>query len=433
MFRRIGLCFAIAVCAIPFALGAELNRSALVKEIDASLEKAGRYLVAKQSADGAWRSETYGALRDGPSLTSFVISGLWFLPQAGSEGQAAFRRGAEYMVRFVDERGQLRVGPRELLFPVYTAAGASRMVVHAEQSERYLRARQAWIKYLRGRQLTEELGWKPEDPEYGGWGFSLDVPRKPPVGQPKEMFFESNLAATIFAVAALRSAKTPDDDPAFRRALVFIERCQNFPAKETDRDATYEDGGFFFMPDDVAQNKAGIAGKDRNGRVRFHSYGTMTADGVRALLRCGLPADHPRVVAARRWLEQNFSAHRNPGVFEPDREVLRDATYYYWTWASAHAFLALGIDGKPRKDATAQTKQIIAWPKELAEALLQRQRPDGTWANRFTDAKEDDPLIATSWAVASLAICRTMLAGGHATRPDGCRGGPKIMKKEQGR
>jgi len=423
LFRRIGLCFAIAVCAVPFALGAEPDRSALVKEIDASLEKAGRYLVTKQSSDGAWRSETYGALRDGPSLTSFVISGLWFLPQAGPEGQAAFRRGAEYMVRFVDERGQLRVGPRELLFPVYTAASASRMIVHAEQSERYLGARQAWVTYLRGRQLTEELGWQPSDPEYGGWGFSLDVPRKPAADRPKELMFESNLAATVFAVAALRSAKTPSDDPAFRRALVFIERCQNFKEKPAEDSSAYDDGGFFFIPDDAAQNKAGIAGKDRDGRVRFHSYGTMTADGVRALLRCGLSADHSRVVAARRWLEKNFLTERNPGVFEPDREVLRDATYYYWTWAAAHAFLALSVDGRPHKDTEEQAERVLDWPKKLAEALLRRQREDGTWTNRFTDAKEDDPLIATSWAVASLAICRTMLAGGQAARPDRCRGG----------
>ena len=80
---------------------------------------------------------------------------------------------------------------------------------------------------------------------------------------------------------------------------------------------------------------------DRFGHARFHSYGTMTADGLRALLRCGLAENHPRVVAARRWLAQNFSATHNPGGFAGDRAVLRDATYYYWTWAAAHALLAL--------------------------------------------------------------------------------------------
>ena len=52
----------------------------------------------------------------------------------------------------------------------------------------------------------------------------------------------------------------------------------------------------------------------------------MTADGLRALLRCGLSHDHPRVVAARDWLVRNFSAESNPGEFPGDRAVLQDAT-----------------------------------------------------------------------------------------------------------
>ena len=182
LFKRIWLPIAIAALLAVHVAAADDNRADLLRRIDASVEKATRYLIAAQSPDGAWRSETYGALRDGPSLTPFVISGLWFLPQAGPQGKIAFRKGADYLVGFVDDKGQLRVGPRELLFPVYTAACASRMIVHAERSPRYLRAQQAWLAYLRGRQLNEALGWQPSDPEYGGWGFSLDVPRKPPPG-----------------------------------------------------------------------------------------------------------------------------------------------------------------------------------------------------------------------------------------------------------
>ncbi len=86
-------------------------------------------LVSKQSADGAWRSETYGALRDGPSLTPLVMSAILFLPQSGPQGQAALGKGADYLAGFVSDEGKLKVGPRELLFPVYTAASASRVVV----------------------------------------------------------------------------------------------------------------------------------------------------------------------------------------------------------------------------------------------------------------------------------------------------------------
>ena len=43
------------------------------------------------------------------------------------------------------------------------------------------------------------------------------------------------------------------------------------------------------MPGDPVQNKAGAAGMDRFGRQRMRSYGGMTADGIRAMIRCGLP------------------------------------------------------------------------------------------------------------------------------------------------
>ena len=396
------------------------DRADLVRRLDAALEKAARYLVSKQSADGAWRSETYGALRDGPSLTPLVMSALLFLPQSGAEGQAALRKGAEYLAGFVSDDGKLKIGPRELLFPVYTAASASRVLVLVERSPRYIRAQQAWLAYLRGRQLNESLGWKPSDLEYGGWGFSLDVPRKPAPGRPKELLHESNLAATVFALAALRSAKVPAADPAYAQALVFVKRCQNFSDDPAAADPKFDDGGFFFIPGDAAQNKAGQAGVDRFGRARFHSYGTMTADGLRALLRCGLAEDHPRVVAARNWLTRNFSAAHNPGAFAGDRAVLQDATYYYWTWAASHALLALRLERLETRDGP------VAWPERFAGELLARQQPDGSWVNRFTDAKEDDPLIATPWAAAALAIGRAMTAGQPGVQGDRCPIGPAV-------
>jgi squalene-hopene/tetraprenyl-beta-curcumene cyclase len=381
------------------------------QRIEAALVRGAKYLVSKQSPDGAWRSETYGAMRDGPSLTPLVMSALLFLPQGGAEGQVVLSKGASYLAGFVGDDGRLKVQDRDLLFPVYTAASASRVLVLMDRSPRNVRAQQAWLAYLRGRQLNESLGWQPADSEYGGWGYALDLPRKPAPGKLKELRHESNLAATVFALAALRSAKTPAGDPAFAQALAFVKRCQNFSDDPAAADPKFDDGGFFFIPGDAAQNKAGAAGTDRFGHVRFHSYGTMTADGLRALLRCGLNEDHPRVVAARNWLTRNFQATHNPGAFSADREVLQDATWYYWTWA---AFLAVHLQRFQTRNGP------VAWPEAFAGSLLGQQRPDGSWTNRFTDAKEDDPLVATSWATAALAIGRAMVAGKSNMPGDRC-------------
>jgi len=412
--------FALVCLAVAADADQPGTRGELVRRIDGSLAKAGRLLDQEQASDGAWRSRTYGAFRDGPSLTPYVLSALWFVPQAGPAGETAFRRGVDYLLGPVGGDGRLKVGSRELLFPVYTSAMASRVVVLGERSPRNLRAQQAYLAYLRGRQLNEALGWEPSDLEYGGWGFSLDVPGKPAPGRLKDLFVESNLSATLFALGALKSARVPGDDPAYAQALVFVRRCQNFSDDPARADPRFDDGGLFFIPGDPNQNKAGPAGADRFGRPRFHSYGTMTADGMRALLCCGLPKDHVRVRAARKWLEWNFSAAANPGAFAPDRAVLQNATYYYWTWAAAHAFLAVDASQIETRSGS------VRWAEVLAEELLGRQEGDGSWVNPFTDAKEDDPLVATPWAAAALAICRGAITGawGRPPGPAPSDGGP---------
>ena len=403
-----------ALLAAAAAGGCAPDHGELLARIDASLARAGKLMMAAQAPDGAWRSDTYGALKAGPALTPHVMSSLFFIPQAGPDGRKAFDRGVEYLVGFVGDDGRARLAPRELMFPIFAAASASRVVALADKSPRNLAAQQAWLAYLRDRQLNESLGWRPDDRQYGGWGFSLAPPRKPPPGEPLDRFYESNMVATVWALAALRSAKVPPDDPSYGQILVFARKCQNFAAARDRADGDYDDGGFFFIPGDPVQNKAGIAGTDRHGRRRFRSYGTMTADGLRILLRCGLPPSHPRVVAARRWLARNFSATANPGTFAPDREVLRNATYYYWAWAVAHTWIAL------RSSEMNTPAGRIDGAVALAEELLRRQRPDGSWVNRYTDAKEDDPLVSTPYSAAALAICRGFLSGQLRRHPKGC-------------
>ena len=55
----------------------------------------------------------------------------------------------------------------------------------------------------------------------------------------------------------------------------------------------------------------------------------------------------------------------------------------------------------------------VRWADALARELVRRQKPDGTWRNVYTDAKEDDPLVSTPWAASALAICRGVITGQH--------------------
>jgi hypothetical protein len=370
--------------------------------IDRALGAGLRALVAAQSPDGAWRSSTYGVFKDGLSLTPTVLKALAFGPDVdGSAG--ARRRAAGYLIGRVRADGSIDGGRFGMVYPVYTASAAAIALTFLNVPEGR-EARDAWLRELRRRQLTEDLGWEPGDPAFGGWGYSIEPPIQGDGASPLGQHVDADLSSTLFAVGTLRIAGVPAEDPAIRKALIFVERCQNVAGDGRAGDPRYDDGGFFFSMTDPVRNKAGVAGTDRHGRVRYHSYGSATADGLRALLRCGLAKDHPRVVAARRWLEAHFLASTNPGTFEPAREGDRDATYFYYAWSLAHAFRALGI-------AEIESEgHKVAWAEALANELVRRQRDDGTWSNRFTASKEDDPLVATPFAAGALALCRTVLA-----------------------
>lgn len=396
----IGLAPLIAASAA-MLVGCGDRREPLATEIDRAVARGTRALIAAQSPDGAWRSRTYGALRDGLALTPTVLKAVVFAPDVdGSIG--ARGRGASYLAGQVGAGGSLDARTSGVAFPVYSAAEATLILSRVEVAGSG-RVRLGWLTALRSRQLTEDLGWGPIDPPYGAWGDAVAPTIKGDPDRAADADTDADISSTLFAVGALRVAGASADDPAVRKALAFVLRCQNQAEEGREGDPAFDDGGFFFTPTDPVRNKAGVAGTDGRGCVRYHSYGSATADGLRALLRCGLSPDHPRVAAARRWLERHFSATHNPGAFEPARAAERDATYYYYAWSLAHAFRALG--GRMREGDGREA----AWAERLAAELIRLQDRDGTWSNPFTASKEDDPLVATPLALGALALCRAFV------------------------
>ena len=149
--------------------------------VDRALGGAMRSMIAAQSADGAWRSSTYGVFKDGLSLTPTVLKAIAFGPAV--EGSAAARRrGAEYLIARVNADGSIDGGEFGMVYPVY-AASASVMALTALEVPGGRPARDAWLRELRRRQLTEDLGWDPGDPAFGGWGYSIEPPSKHDAGR----------------------------------------------------------------------------------------------------------------------------------------------------------------------------------------------------------------------------------------------------------
>ena len=371
--------------------------TALTKKINSSLELASAFLIQHQSPDGSWRSQTYGFLKDGPSLTPHVAAFLAQLPQNKFKTIGAVENARRF----------LRTAAREnLIYPVYTAADI--IPLFAIEPE----IRTPWLDYLRQHQLTESLGWQLNDAEYGGWSYAINPPHRPADVKNRGPWDWSNLSATLAAMEALRLSGITDQDPAISPALLFTERCQNLPPEGYQGDDKFDDGGFFFSHAEPIRNKAGAAGNDRYGQ-RFNSYGSATVDGILSLIDCGLPADHPRVQAAKAWLSKRFNVEHNPGNFVPANEDLRDATYFYYCRGLARVMHRLGWR------AWQKDNQSIDGASALIEALLKRQKPDGSWSNSFTDGREDDPLVATPMAAEALLLCMQIInsPAAPATKP----------------
>ena len=404
--------FCIASILMPAAASAMLGCSSTagertspsrMEQINRSLAAAATFLIHQQSPDGAWRPDTYGVFKDGPSLTPLVLQAILATPP-GPRQESALHKGTRYLANMVQADGRIDAGPRGLSYPVYTAANAV-LVLSQPCNAQYLKARATWLAYLRARQLTEELGWQPADREYGGWGYANGLPRKPKPGEPVPPLTESNLSATVCALSALHAAGVPATDPAFKKALTFVKRCQNYGDDPTLRDRALDDGGFFFIYDDAVRNKAGVSGSDALGHQRYASYGSTTADGLRALLACGLPSADNRLIAARIWLEKNFNPADHPGSYARERLGDRSALYFYYCYSVSQAFRMLGL-----QEVQAAAGKVL-WAEALADELLKRQRSDGSWINPARAVREDEPVLATSFAAIALGNCREFLSG----------------------
>jgi hypothetical protein len=219
------------------------------------------------------------------------------------------------------------------------------------------------IAWLRSQQMSPENGWVREQPAFGAWGIGGAPRRAPDSGH-------VDLSMTRHVLEALVAAGVPQSDAAFQHARVFVERCRN------------ADGGFFFSTVETGANKAG---ETHNG---FLGYGTATADGIIALACTGASARDAGAAASLEWLRKRDHPVLSPGFDSPARRRYAEGLRYYYADAATRAFRLMN----ERRTTP------------FASALESEQRPDGSWVNAEILVKEDDPLIATSFALSALAV-----------------------------
>jgi len=315
-----------------------------------SLRSAAQYLWGQQADDGGFHSATYGLLRSGQSLTPFVLGGLLNVPEIVLPAPSgAVDRALEFIKKHTNADGSLgQMDEAAADYPNYATALAVTAMVKTRRSG-YQRDIAPMVAQLRAQQFSEENGWKREDAPYGAWGMGGPVHRPPNAGH-------VDLSMTRCVLEALRASGVPASDAAVTRALVYLERSQN------------GDGGFFFSTVNPEINKAG----QTNGR--FASYGTATGDGMLALRGTGIPDTDERIVKAAKWLKDHHQPDRVPGF---------DVAPYR-SWGSALRFYYAYVISRTMPDLT---------------VVLPPQGSDGSFRNSNNQVKENDPLIATTFAL----------------------------------
>jgi squalene-hopene/tetraprenyl-beta-curcumene cyclase len=335
--------------------------------VKASIAKGYAYLKSRQGEDGSIAPRL-----GGPGITAIAVAGL--LRAGYGTDDPVVAKGLKYLESKVQKDG----GIYDRMLANYTTSLGIMALKEANAGGKYDAVIAAAGKFLTGLQAGE--GLETTDPKYGGAGY--DGKSRP------------DTSNTQFFVEALAASGASTDSTAMKKALAFMSRAQNLPGEFNDlpfaKKASDDDkGGFVYNHTDAIDDKN--AKRTPQGGLR--SEGGMTYAGLKSFLFAGVGKDDPRVKAAVGWVRRHYTLDENPGMGQAG------LFYYYHTFAKA--MTALGEDHF--EDAKGVKHD---WKKELFETLKAKQKADGSWANPNKQFLEDNPDLATAFAVLTLSYCK---------------------------
>ncbi|MBU0638549.1 MAG: terpene cyclase/mutase family protein [Planctomycetes bacterium] len=330
--------------------------------------RAAKYLVAAQEKDGGWASQA------GPGVTGLVLKALIQEPAIGPQ-HTAVRRGLDFMRKFQREDGGIYSAEGLLKNYETSVALAALAALNDPQWQEQITAAQ---KFLKDSQWDEGEARSVDDAWYGGAGY----------GQHKR----PDLSNTQMMLEALRDSGLPKDDPVYKKALAFIQRCQMRGESNDQAFAKNStDGGFVYTPANGGESKAGFW--EVNGRPELRSYGSMTYAGFKSMLYAGLARDDPRVKAALDWIRRYWTLDFNPNM--PAQQSQQGVYYYYHVFARAMAAW-----GEP--EIADQAGRRHNWRHELASKLAELQRSEGSWVNEADRWMEGLPVLTTAYGMLAI-------------------------------
>jgi squalene-hopene/tetraprenyl-beta-curcumene cyclase len=372
--NRLSFAIAAAVLTAPVAAQETKPKLApeLAKQAGEAVDKAIAFYRTQQNSSGSLAPKNAFEM----GVTAIAVAGMLDTKRI-TPADPMIQKAMAFMETYVQPDGGIYPKGAKGQLNYTTSVGLIAFVA-ADREGKYKSVRDNAVKFLRGMQWGEDGSGQnkvdPNDVRYGGFGY--DSKQRP------------DLSNSSFTVEALTAAGVSKDDPAMKRAMVFLRRCQNFTGEGGNDKAhgteSDQDGGFIYNPFETKSP----AGSSATGGLR--AYASMTYAGLKSFIYAGLSKDDPRVKAAMVWIGKNYKLDENPGMG-------KQGLYYYYQ-VFAKALNAAEIDkvavdnGPPRE-----------WRTDLVKQVLSTQQENGSWINDDKRWQEGDARLVTGYALKALA------------------------------
>jgi squalene-hopene/tetraprenyl-beta-curcumene cyclase len=311
-----------------------------------------------------------------PGLTALIAAALV------RNGVAADNPVVSKALKFLESKVQKDGGVYDRGLSNYMTCLAIMTFKESNKDGKYDKTVEAAVKYVKSLQFAD--GLTEDNASFGGAGYDKPTAKARP-----------DMSNTHFMVEALLAAGVSKDDPAIKRAMVYISRSQNLESDEFNKlafakKASEDDkGGFVYNLADADNPKS----PKRTADGGLRSEGGMTYAGLKSFLYSGVGKDDKRVKAAVEWIRKHYTVTENPGQ--------KDAGLYYYYHTFAKAMDALGEDMFADAKGTKHD-----WRQELFDELKKQQKDNGSWANKNGAFLENLPELATAFAVLSISYCK---------------------------
>ena len=265
-------------------------------EADPIIDSSVKYLVGHQNADGSWGAPGKpGEI----GITGLIVKGLHESDE--KDAAPAVEKAVAWLLKQQKEDGSF-TEERSGLTTYRTAITV--LCLCSVDRAKYAKEIDKAKKWLIDAQFEESDKVSKDSPHFGGWGYDHKG-EKP----------DADLSNAQWAIMALKEAGVGKDDPAMKRAIEFVSRCQN--NTETNKGAAEVK-----LEADERRRASTTARrarrprteiKNEDGTISYESYASMTYAGLVSRRYAGLGKDDS-LKAALGWIKEHYTLEENYGL-----------------------------------------------------------------------------------------------------------------------